>query len=53
VQVALESASELEYHLLLSADLTLLKDERGPLTDSIVEIKRMLTGLSRKLMADG
>lgn len=53
VQVALGSASELEYHLLLSADLNLLpNDEYVRLNGSVTEIKRMLTGLGRKLIAD-
>lgn len=53
VQIALGSAGELEYHLLLSADLEMLTPEtHTPLQTSIVEIKRMLAGLSRKLRAN-
>ena len=43
VQIALGSASELEYHLVLAADLGFLTPE----------VKRMLTGLAKKLTADG
>jgi four helix bundle protein len=60
VRVALGSASELEYHLLLARDLGLLTEpayER--LTKSAQEVKRMLAGLvarlseNIKLTADG
>jgi four helix bundle protein len=53
LQVAMGSASELQYHLLLAADLGILsrKDhEQLDLTTS--EIKRMLTGFIHKLTAD-
>jgi four helix bundle protein len=54
VQIALGSASELEYHLVLAADLGLLPPAQHTGLDScIVEVKRMLTGLAKKLMADG
>jgi len=54
VQVALGSASELEYHLLLAAELELLEPNTyAGLDRSVIEVKRMLTGLLRKLMADG
>jgi four helix bundle protein len=52
--VALGSASELEYHLLLASDLKLLEpDSYKSLDRDVTEVKRMLTGLLRKLMADG
>lgn len=48
------SASELEYHLLLAKDLTLIKpadyEEPGQGT---IELKRMPTALMQKLNADG
>jgi len=51
--IARGSASELEYHLLLARDLKLLKSEDyTQLADSVVEVKRMLTGLIQKLNAD-
>ena len=54
VQVALGSASELQYHILLAADLGLLPPDRHTHLDrSVTEVKRMLSGLGRKLMADG
>jgi four helix bundle protein len=52
VRIALGSASELEYHLLLARDLGVLPElTYEQLTDSTVEIKRMLTGLSASLGA--
>jgi len=51
--IAMGSASELEYHLLLARDLKLLKpadyDQLAPRT---TELKRMLAGLLQKLTAD-
>jgi four helix bundle protein len=59
-RIARASASELEYHILLARDLRFLSaDVHEQLTERVVEIKRMLTGLiqklsaDRKLMADG
>jgi four helix bundle protein len=43
--MALGSASEVEYHLLLAHDLGLLPDpDFERLTSSVVEVKRMLNG---------
>jgi four helix bundle protein len=54
VQIALGSASELEYHMLLAADLKLLTaDQHSALNTSVTNVKRMLTGLARKLRTDG
>jgi len=53
VHIALGSASELEYHLVLAADLGFLTaDQHADLDGCTTEIKRMLTGLAKKLMAD-
>lgn len=53
VAIALGSASELEYHCLLAHDLDLLKGESyEKLRDEIVEVKRMLASLFKKLKAD-
>ena len=50
VQIALGSASELEYHVLLAADLSFLDaTQRSALDTSVTNVKRMLTGLARKL----
>ena len=48
--MALGSASELEYYVLLARDLDVL-DPTGhqDLTNQVTEIKRMLTSLARKL----
>ncbi|MEW6746363.1 MAG: four helix bundle protein [Planctomycetota bacterium] len=51
--IAMGSASELEYHLLLARDLKLLKPkDYEDLAPRAVEVKRMLTALIRKLNAD-
>jgi len=51
--IAMGSASELEYHLLLAKDLQLLTTaDHTALTDQTTEVKRMLTGLLHKLTAD-
>ncbi|WP_321473863.1 four helix bundle protein [uncultured Paludibaculum sp.] len=52
--IALGSASEVEYHLLLARDLNLLKPkEFKDLTRRTTEAKRMLTSLIQKLKAPG
>jgi len=54
LQIALGSASELDYHLLLAYDLQYLKEtEYKRLAMEISEIKRMLAGFLQKLRADG
>ena len=51
--IARGSASELEYQILLSRDLTLMQpDDYERLTQPVVEIKRMLTVLVQKLNAE-
>ena len=51
--IAMGSASELEYHLLLARDLNFLTiDTHETLTTQTVEIKRMLTSLIQKLRAE-
>jgi four helix bundle protein len=51
--IARGSASELEYHIILSRDLKLMQpDEFERLTQQVVEIKRMLTVLVQKLNAE-
>jgi len=47
------SASELEYHLLLSRDLALLDDtDYKLLASEVEEVKRMLTSLVQKPTAE-
>jgi four helix bundle protein len=54
LQIAMGSASELEYHLLLCRDLGFLKPSvYEELEKPAVEVKRMLTSLIRKLKAEG
>jgi len=51
--IAMGSASELEYHLLLARDLKLFKPgEYEELAPRTTELKRMLTALLQKLNAD-
>ena len=51
--MAMGSASELEYHLLLAKDLKLIKPaEYDQLSPRATELKRMLTALIQKLRAE-
>lgn len=50
LEIAMGSASEVEYHLLLARDLGFLRNENhATLDDRICEIKRMLSALIKKL----
>ncbi len=52
-QIAKGSASELEYHLLLSHDLGFLNDvDYEHLNKQTIELKQMLTSFIKKLKAD-
>ena len=53
-QIALGSASEVEYHFLLACDLALLsRPDYQRLANEVTEVKRMLTSLIQKLNTDG
>ena len=53
LQIAMGSASELEYHLLLAHDLKFLGHyEHEKLTNEVVDAKRMLTSFIQKLRAE-
>ena len=53
LRIAMGSASELEYQLLLARDLSFLNGEDyGRLTSDVTEVKRMLTSLIQRLTAD-
>jgi four helix bundle protein len=53
LQIAMGSASELEYHLLLARDLRFLAhDSHESLATAAAEIKKMLTSLMQKLKPD-
>ncbi|MBI3301818.1 MAG: four helix bundle protein [Deltaproteobacteria bacterium] len=53
LQIAMGSASELEYHLLLAHDLGLLNQaDYKHLAQEATEVKRMLTSFIQKLNAD-
>jgi len=50
LQIAMGSASELKYHLLLAHDIGYLSDVvHGQLTNDTIEVKRMLTSFIQKL----
>ena len=50
LHIAMSSASELEYHLLLAWDLRLLSGSAyAQLAGDVTEVKRMLTSLIQKL----
>ena len=52
--IAMGSASELEYHLLLAADLKLIDPKQHQaVSERTIEVKRMLAALIRKLHLDG
>ena len=52
LSIAMGSANELEYHLLLARDLGYLETEwHAKLDHSLVEIKRMMTALIQRLAA--
>lgn len=52
LQIAIGSASELEYHLFLARDLELLPDDIHETLDAeVIEVKRMLTSFIQKLRA--
>ena len=51
--IALGSAAELEYLLLLARELDFLKgDDANQLTGHVIEVKRMLSSLVQKLTAE-
>jgi four helix bundle protein len=51
--IAMGSASELEYHLLLAKDLQFIDPaEYEGLNERTIEVKRMLTALQKKINAD-
>jgi four helix bundle protein len=53
IRIALRSASETEYHLLLARDLGYIDTKAHESLDTqVVEVKRMLTGLIGKLKTD-
>jgi four helix bundle protein len=53
LQMAMGSASELEYHLLLAHDLEILNvPDHKRLADGTVEVKQMLASLMKRLRAN-
>jgi four helix bundle protein len=53
LQIAMGSASELEYHILLVRDLEMLNEESyQKLNTDLIEVKRMLNGFIQKLKAN-
>ncbi|MBN2304852.1 MAG: four helix bundle protein [Anaerolineae bacterium] len=48
--IAMGSASELEYHLLLARDLGLIHaQDYQPLDQAVIEVKRMMAGFIKRL----
>jgi four helix bundle protein len=53
LQIAMGSANELDYHVLLAGELGLLQaPELSPLTQMVMEVKRMLAALIRRIHPD-
>ena len=52
LQIAMGSAFEVEYHVLLARDLGLITKEHESLEFHIIEIKRMLAALLLKIRTD-
>lgn len=53
LEIAMGSASELEYHLLLAKDLTMLPGpDHAKLNEKTCEVKRMLSAFILRLRAD-
>jgi len=53
LQISTGSASELEYHILLACDLGLLtQDDYASLTAEVQEVKKMLAGLIKRVVAE-
>ncbi len=53
LQIAMGSASELEYQLLLARDLEIMKSlDFQRLSSEVIEVKKMLAALIHKLRAD-
>ena len=53
MRISLGSASELEYHIILSTDLCYLnKSVSQHLLKQVTDVKRMLTSLIQKLTAE-
>ena len=53
VRISLGSSTELENHLLLAGDLGLMpRDEFEKLNNELEEVRKMLTGLEKRLSAD-
>jgi four helix bundle protein len=53
LNIATGSASELEYHFLLARDLNFINEaDYQDLNDNVIEVKRMLASLARKVEAE-
>ena len=54
LHIAMGSASELEYHLLLAHDLNLMETPTyGQSNSDLIEVKQMLSSFIQRLIADG
>ena len=53
LQISLGSAAELEYQILLAKDLNLFTESKhDELAEKVIEVKRMLGGLLKKVRSD-
>jgi len=53
LDIAIKSSSETEYHLLSARDRGFVReDEHEPSADEVVQIRRMLYGLRKKVLID-
>jgi four helix bundle protein len=53
LQIAMGSASELEYHILLAHDLNIIETTLNEkLTDEVIEVKKMIASFIKKLRAN-
>jgi four helix bundle protein len=52
LSIAIKSSSELEYHLILAADLHIIsKSDFASLTDQTIEVRKMLYALRTRVLA--
>ena len=52
LSIAIKSSSELEYHLILAADLHIIsKSDFATLTDQTIEVRKMLYALRTRVLA--
>src|SRR6185503_13946548 len=54
LSIAIKSSSELEYHLILTADLQIIsRSDFASLSDQTIEVRKMLYALRSRVLASG